>query len=57
MNYPVLMGDATLITFYKLGAVPATYLIDKQGRIAATYTGVAERSDVDSNINKLLAEQ
>src|ERR1700679_3249414 len=57
LNYPVLMGDATLITSYKLGAVPATYLIDKQGRIAATYSGVADKSDVDSNIKRLLAEQ
>jgi peroxiredoxin len=57
LNYPVLMGDAMLITSYKLGAVPATYLIDKQGRIAATYSGVIDKSDVDSNINKLLAEQ
>ena len=57
LNYPVLLGDATLITSYKLGAVPATYLIDKQGRIAATYSGVIDKSDVDSNINKLLAEQ
>jgi peroxiredoxin len=57
MNYPILMGDAMLINSYKLGAVPATYLIDKQGRIAATYNGVAEKNDVDSNINKLLAEQ
>jgi peroxiredoxin len=56
LNYPVLMGDATLITSYKMGAVPATYLIDKQGRIAATYSGVADKSDVDSNISKLLAE-
>lgn len=57
LSYPVLMGDATLVTSYKLGAVPATYLIDKQGRIAATYSGVIDKSDVDSNINKLLAEQ
>jgi peroxiredoxin len=57
LNYPVLMGEATLITSYKLAAVPATYLIDKQGRIAATYSGVADKSDVDSNIKKLLAKQ
>jgi peroxiredoxin len=57
LNYPVLMGDAALITSYKLGAVPATCLIDKQGRIAAIYSGVADKSDVTSNIEKLLAEQ
>ena len=57
LNYPILMGEAALITSYKLGAVPATYLIDRQGRIAATYAGGIDKSDVDSNINKLLAEQ
>ena len=57
LNYPVLMGDGSLITSFKLGAVPATFLIDKQGRIAATYSGVIDKSDVDSNINKLLVEQ
>jgi peroxiredoxin len=57
LNYPVLMGDATLITSYKLAATPATYLIDKQGRIAATYNGIIDKTDVDANINKLLAEQ
>jgi peroxiredoxin len=56
LNYPVLMGDATLITSYKLGAIPVTYLIDRQGRIAATYSGVIDKGDVDSNIDKLLAE-
>lgn len=57
LNYPVLMGDAMLITSYKLAALPATFLIDKHGRIAATYGGVIDKSDVDSNINRLLAEQ
>jgi len=57
LYYPILMGEAALITSYKLGAVPATYLIDRQGRIAATYAGVIDKSDVDSNIDKLMAEQ
>jgi peroxiredoxin len=57
LNYPVLMGEATLITSYKLAALPASYLIDKQGRIAATYNGLIDKTDVDANITKLLAEQ
>jgi peroxiredoxin len=56
LNYPVLMGDDTLLSSYKLEALPATYLIDKQGRIAATYLGVVDKRDVESNVNKLLAE-
>ena len=57
LNYPVLMGDATLITSYKLAALPATCLIDKQGRIAAIYNGIIDKSDMDANIKKLSAEQ
>ena len=56
MNYPVLMGDYTLLASYKVAALPVTYLIDKQGKIAAAYGGVVSKSDVDSNIDKLLAE-
>jgi peroxiredoxin len=57
LNYPILMGDFTLLGSYELKFLPATFLIDKQGRIAASYAGVVDKSDVDSNINKLLAEQ
>jgi peroxiredoxin len=56
LNYPVLMGDAMLITYYKMQALPTTFLIDKQGRIAATYAGVIAKSDVEANIKRLLAE-
>ncbi len=57
LNYPILMGDDVVSNSYDLEAYPATYLIDKDGRIAATYVGVVDKNDVDSNINKLLAER
>ena len=57
LNYPILLGDAMLLVSYKIQAVPATYLIDRHGRIAATYAGVADKSDVTANVDKLLAEQ
>jgi peroxiredoxin len=57
MNYPILMGDSTLLGSYELRFLPATFLVDKQGRIAASYAGVVDKSDVDANITKLLAEQ
>lgn len=57
LNYPILLGDAMLLVSYKIQAVPATYLIDRHGRIAATYAGVADKADVTSNVDKLLAEQ
>ena len=57
INYPILMGDSSLLGAFELRFLPATFLIDKQGRIAATYAGVVDKADVDSNITKLLAEQ
>jgi peroxiredoxin len=57
MNYPILMGDSTLLGSYELRFLPATFLLDKQGRIAATYAGVVDKSDVGANIKTLLAEQ
>jgi hypothetical protein len=36
--------------------MPATYLIDKYGRIAATYLGVIDSADVTTNLEVLRAE-
>ena len=57
LNYPILMGDDAVSNSYDLAAYPATYLIDKEGRVAATYVGVVDKNDVDFNINKLVAER
>jgi peroxiredoxin len=56
LNYPILMGNDTVLRSYKIQAFPATYLIDKSGRIAAIYVGVVSKDDIESNIKKLLAE-
>jgi peroxiredoxin len=57
VNYPILMGDQAISDAYALKAFPATYLIDKSGRIAATYVGVVSKDNVESNVNKLLSER
>ena len=57
LNYPIIMGDTTIASTYKLEAYPATYLLDKSGRIAATYVGVVSKADIESNLNKLLLEK
>jgi thiol-disulfide isomerase/thioredoxin len=56
VNYPILMGDGPVSKLYDIQAMPATYLIDKQGRIAATYTGIVDKNDVEANIKTLLRE-
>jgi peroxiredoxin len=57
VNYPILMGDESIFAAYGLNALPATFLIDKSGRIAATYVGVVSKDNVEENLNKLLSER
>jgi peroxiredoxin len=57
MNYPVLMGDDSVVNEYGFKSYPATYLIDRSGRIAATYVGVVSKDDVEANVKKLLSER
>jgi len=57
MNYPILMGNDAVVNAYGFKSYPATYLIDKSGRIAATYVGIVAKDDVEANVKKLLAER
>ena len=52
------MGDDAISKAYSLNAFPATYLIDKSGKIAAAYVGVLiNKESVATNINSLLSER
>jgi peroxiredoxin len=57
LNYPILMGDESISREYNLQAYPMTCLLDKSGKIAATYVGVVSKADVETNIKALLAEK
>jgi peroxiredoxin len=58
VNYTIAMGDDAISKTYALNAFPATYLIDKSGRIAVAYVGVVVNKDnVTTNIKSLLSEQ
>jgi peroxiredoxin len=57
LNYPIVMGNNAVIDTYGFPSYPATYLIDKSGRIAATYVGIVSKEDVEANIKKLLDER
>jgi peroxiredoxin len=56
LNYPILMGDDPVSKLYDIQAMPVTCLIDKQGRVAATYIGIVDKQDIESNIRALLRE-
>lgn len=57
VNYPIAMGDDAISKAYALNSFPATYLIDKSGKVAVAYVGVVINKDnVARNINSLLSE-
>ncbi len=57
INYPIAMGDDAISKAYLINAYPATYLIDKSGRIAVSYVGVVvDKDNVEANIKGLLSE-
>jgi cytochrome c biogenesis protein CcmG/thiol:disulfide interchange protein DsbE len=57
INYPVLVGDDKIAErFGGLKAVPTTFIIDRQGRIAATHVGLCQRSEYENDIRAVLKE-
>ena len=58
VNYPIAMGDDAISKAYALNAFPATYLIDKSGKVAISYVGVLINKDtVATNVKSLLSER
>ncbi|HEY6339656.1 MAG TPA: TlpA disulfide reductase family protein [Candidatus Sulfotelmatobacter sp.] len=56
LNYTVVIGDEALGKLYGLGPMPKTVLIDRDGKIAATYDGVVEKAGCESDIRALLRD-
>jgi peroxiredoxin len=54
--YPILMGDDVVTTAYDITALPATYLIDRSGKVATKYIGLVDRDNLQSNLEALLNE-
>ena len=56
--YPILLGDSPTAHRFGIQSMPDTFLIDRQGRVAAAYlTGLVDKDDVEANIKALLAER
>jgi peroxiredoxin len=54
MKYPVVIGNDALAKEYNLTSMPMTLLIDREGRIALSHTGVVNKADFESHILQLL---
>ncbi len=55
LNFPVVIGDDKIADgFGGVAALPTTFIIDKQGRIAATHQGLVSKGDYQDEIESLL---
>ena len=57
LTYPILLDDGSVEKAFKVTALPATYVIDGAGRVAATYVGVVDAADLEANLKTVLAER
>ncbi len=57
INYPVVVGDDRVSDLFGgLKAVPTTFIIDRQGRVAATHVGLCQKSEYEGDIKAVLNE-
>ena len=54
--YRILLGDDATAQRFGIENMPDTYLIDRQGRIAATYKGLVDKDNFETNLRALLAQ-
>jgi peroxiredoxin len=55
--YRMLLGDVPMSKRYGIENLPDTFLIDRQGRVAAKYKeALVDKDNVEANIKALLAE-
>lgn len=55
VNYRIVLGnDDTAQKYGGIEALPTTFLIDREGKIAATHVGVSSKSDFENGIQELL---
>jgi cytochrome c biogenesis protein CcmG/thiol:disulfide interchange protein DsbE len=56
--YQMLLGDNPMAQRYGIGNLPDTFLIDRQGKVAAAYKeGLVDRDNVEANIKVLLSKR
>jgi cytochrome c biogenesis protein CcmG/thiol:disulfide interchange protein DsbE len=57
VNYRVVIGDdATASAYGGVDSLPTTFLIDKQGKIAAIHVGLTARKEFEDGVDELLRE-
>jgi cytochrome c biogenesis protein CcmG/thiol:disulfide interchange protein DsbE len=56
--YRILLGNDSTARSYGIENMPDTFLIDRQGRLAAAYrAGIVDRSNIEANIQAVLSSR
>lgn len=56
INYPLVIGSESIAKQYGVETMPMTYLIDREGKVAATYIGMVDRDRLEKEIVRSLAK-
>jgi len=54
--YRIALGDDATAKQYSIENMPDTFLIDRDGKVAAKYVGLVDKGDVENNIRSMLAQ-
>lgn len=57
INYAVVLGNQDMAKLYKVQSMPVTFLIDREGKIAASYFGMVDRAGCEAKIQSLLKDE
>jgi thiol-disulfide isomerase/thioredoxin len=57
VSYRSLLGNGSTARQYAITELPDSFLIDRQGRIAAIYRGLVDRDNLEANIKILLRDR
>jgi peroxiredoxin len=56
MNYPVVIGSDALAKQYGVESMPMTLLVDRKGKLAASYIGLVDRDIFEKELIRLLGK-
>jgi cytochrome c biogenesis protein CcmG/thiol:disulfide interchange protein DsbE len=56
LNYPVVIGTQDLGKLYGVDSMPVTLLIDRDGKIADSHSGMVDKNNFEHEIRTLLRE-
>jgi cytochrome c biogenesis protein CcmG/thiol:disulfide interchange protein DsbE len=55
--YQIILGNDAVSKAYGIENMPDTFLIDRQGRVAAVYNGMVDKQNVEDNLRIMLMER